>query len=116
MNKRKSAKGGLSRRDFLRAGLLTGGLAATAAAATKPPLAPYRADHSHLPSAPRPHEGHEGGNNIVGDVLLSIFDPTAFLTQIDRGKEPQLGDGGTLREREVIAQVKDIEVAPGVWF
>jgi len=116
MDKRKLVKGGLSRREFLKAGLLTGGLAATATAATKPPLAPYHADHAHPPSAPHPHEGHEGGNNIVGDVDLSIFDPTAFLTQFDWGKESQLEDGGRLREWEVIAQVKDIEVAPGVWF
>lgn len=106
----------LNRRDFLKAGLVSGGLAATAATAAQAgrrggKLAPVRP-----PLAPSGHEGHEGGNTTVGEVDLSRFDPMEFLYDFDWGAESTLEDGRTLREWDVIAQNKDIEVAPNVWF
>ncbi len=52
----------------------------------------------------------------VGDIDLSQFDPSAFLTHFDWGKEGTLESGQNLREWDVVAVDKEIEVAPGVFF
>ena len=57
-----------------------------------------------------------GGNLVVGDVDLALFDPTAYLTKFDYGKVSTLPDGRTLREWKLVASDKEIEVAPGVKF
>ena len=53
---------------------------------------------------------------VTGEVDLTLFDPTRFLTQFDRGSVSMLADGRTLREYEIVAVDKAIEVAPGVHF
>jgi FtsP/CotA-like multicopper oxidase with cupredoxin domain len=71
-----------------------------------------------------PHRGQvhdmlgldHGGNLVVGDVDLSLFDPTAYLTTFDYGKVSTMPDGRTLREYKLVASDKEIEVAPGVKF
>ena len=52
----------------------------------------------------------------VGDLQPGGFDPSAFLTQFDTGKVSRLSTGQILREYEVVAVDKEIEVAPGVFF
>jgi len=54
----------------------------------------------------------------VGDVdnAQNGFDPTAMLTDWERGTVSQLPDGRTLRTFEVVGRDKEIEVVPGVMF
>ena len=64
-----------------------------------------------------PHIGH--GNMItVGDVdsKRNGFDPAAILTDWERGEVSSLPDGRTLRTFEVVAEDKEIEIAPGILF
>ncbi|HKY83920.1 MAG TPA: multicopper oxidase domain-containing protein [Anaerolineales bacterium] len=117
----------ITRRDFLKAGLLSGG--ATAVAAT---LAPGRthAGHEHgLPlaaqSTPTPQPGMDhgddeshGGMGTVGQVdnARNGFDPQTLLRDWDFGTVSTLPNGQTLREYSIVAVNKEIEVAPGVFF
>jgi FtsP/CotA-like multicopper oxidase with cupredoxin domain len=98
----------LNRRDFLKAGLLTSGVAAAVSA--RPGAGPAQPP----PPTPTPHDGH-GGSGAVGDVDLTRFDPSVFLETFDGGTVSRQ-DGRTVREWNIIAQNKDIEIAPGVWF
>ena len=61
-------------------------------------------DHSHE---------HAG---TVGDVDTSDFDPMVFLESFNRGSVSKLPDGRTLRDFEIVAVDKEIEIAPGVFF
>ena len=51
-----------------------------------------------------------------GDVDTSEFDPVSYLTEFDYGRVSRLPDGRTLREYELVAVDKEIEVAPGLYF
>ena len=99
----------LNRRDFLKAGLLTSGVAAAVTA--RPGVGPAQPP----PPTPTPHSGHDDGSGPVGDVDLTRFDPSVFLETFDGGTVSRQ-DGRTVREWNIIAQNKDIEIAPGVWF
>jgi FtsP/CotA-like multicopper oxidase with cupredoxin domain len=57
-----------------------------------------------------------GGNMAVGEVDLSIFDPTEYLTKFDYGQVSTAADGRTVRTYRLTAVDRDIEVAPGVTF
>lgn len=100
----------LSRRQLLAGG---GALAAAGAASLAIPGA-------GATSRERRGQIHDlmdhGGNLVVGDVDLSVFDPTAYLTHFDYGTTSTLPDGRTLREWKLVAQDGEIEVAPGVMF
>ena len=105
-----SGKKSLTRRDVLKLGLAAG---AAAAAAAGRPL------HDRVTAAqlvPPAHSGHGDFSGTVGDVDLSRFDPTEFLTAFDWGQESAGPDGRTLREWEVVAVDREIEIAPGVFF
>jgi FtsP/CotA-like multicopper oxidase with cupredoxin domain len=52
----------------------------------------------------------------VGDVDISDFDPTAYLYNFDYGRVSTLDNGQTLREWDINAINKDVEIAPGVIF
>ena len=52
----------------------------------------------------------------VGDVDTSDFDPMVFLESFNRGSVSTLPDGRTLRDFEIVAVDKEIEIAPGVFF
>src|SRR5688572_32879332 len=102
----------LSRRQLLARG---GALAAAGAASLAAPGAGATGGSHHGQF----HGGlglDHGGNLVVGDVDLSVFDPTAYLTNFDYGKVSTLPDGRTLREYKLVASDKEIEVAPGVNF
>jgi len=63
------------------------------------------------------HVGHTGfrrGKTV--DHARNGFDPAAVLRDFDTGKTSKLPGGRTLREWELVAYEKDIEVAPGVTF
>ena len=100
----------LSRRQLLTRG---GALAAAGAASLGMP----RAGATGTSHRGQIHSGMDhGGNLVVGDVDLALFDPTAYMTQFDYGKVSTLPDGRTLREYKLVASDKEIEVAPGVKF
>lgn len=107
----------LSRRDLLRIGTL--GAAGLAGATTlgkirtglaAPPLQePTGGEHAHM---------DHGAAGTVGQVnhAANGFDPAALLTDFDYGQVSTLENGQTLREYNIIAADKEIEVAPGVFF
>jgi FtsP/CotA-like multicopper oxidase with cupredoxin domain len=104
----------LSRRAFLRAGAVSAaGLAGITALSQ---IKPIHAEHpSQSGEQPDTHEPHQGAITI-GDVDISQFDPMQYLYNFDYGRVSTLDDGRTLREWDINAINKDIEVAPGVFF
>jgi FtsP/CotA-like multicopper oxidase with cupredoxin domain len=69
--------------------------------------------HDHG-TATAPHPGFREG--AVVNHLANGFDPTALLRDFDHGKTRRLASGRVLREWLLVAQDKEIEVAPGVKF
>jgi FtsP/CotA-like multicopper oxidase with cupredoxin domain len=65
-----------------------------------------------------PGEGMSHGDysGTVGDVDLSKFDPSVFLSNFDWGSESTGANGSTVREWQVTAIEKEIEIAPGIFF
>jgi FtsP/CotA-like multicopper oxidase with cupredoxin domain len=61
---------------------------------------------------------HALGNILVGDVDPAVngFDPSAMLTDFDYGQVSTLPSGQTLREYQIYAADKVIQVAPGISF
>ncbi|HEX5763389.1 MAG TPA: multicopper oxidase domain-containing protein [Solirubrobacterales bacterium] len=82
--------------------------------------APARA--ASADSANGVHPGHEGfvhasfapGRNV--DHRRNGFHPTELLRDFDYGKTRRMASGRVLREWEIVAQDKEIEVAPGVKY
>jgi FtsP/CotA-like multicopper oxidase with cupredoxin domain len=100
-----------------RRSLLTGGavLAGTTLAGSNSALA------QEVPAKPKPMtgmSGHRGQMITVGNVGLDVnsFDPSELLTDWDSGVVTQAADGTNIRTFEVIAEDRDIEIAPGVIF
>jgi FtsP/CotA-like multicopper oxidase with cupredoxin domain len=71
--------------------------------------------HDAPPGSTGGHGGHDA-SGLVGEVDLTAFDPTQFLTHFDWGRESTTSEGRTLREWEITAIDKEVELAPGVWF
>jgi FtsP/CotA-like multicopper oxidase with cupredoxin domain len=93
-----------------KAGLLGGGAA----------RAESRDGHegSHVPASAKAHE-HGGAHPGFGpggrvDHDANGFDPTAVLRDFDQGTTRRLASGRVVREWQLAAQDKEIEVAPGV--
>ncbi|MEX2252619.1 MAG: multicopper oxidase domain-containing protein [Thermoleophilaceae bacterium] len=59
--------------------------------------------------------GHLGVEGTV-DPRANGFDPSEVVRDFDRGKTRRIAGGRTLREWELIAEDKEIEVAPGVKY
>ena len=115
MNRRSSAQ--LSRREFLTASMATSGVAALLAAggAAAQEHTPT-AGHTGAAAAPAAGMTHGENSGLVGEVNLADFDPTEFLYDFDWGQESVAPDGRTVREWNISAVDKEIEVAPGVFF
>jgi FtsP/CotA-like multicopper oxidase with cupredoxin domain len=104
-----SADRRLTRRELLRAGALgTVGLATGGAALSLPALA-------QEPAPATPHGSHHD-MVTVGQLAPGSFDPAAFLTHFDGGQVSTLPSGQVLREYELVAEDREIEVAPGVFY
>jgi FtsP/CotA-like multicopper oxidase with cupredoxin domain len=71
-------------------------------------------------TAPLAHQEHAAGAmpGTVGEVdhQRNGFDPTEILTDFDYGRVSTLPDGRTLREYDIVASDRTIEVAPGIDF
>jgi FtsP/CotA-like multicopper oxidase with cupredoxin domain len=104
-------KKNFSRRDFFRAGAMT--VLATSGAAT------LTNKVKRVFAAPPAHEGH-GHNSptVVGEVdhERNGFNPTDILTDFDYGQVSRLDNGQTLREYNIVAVDKTIEVVPGLEY
>lgn len=109
----------VNRRSFL-GGLGLAGLAGGAASLARM-LPGGQPPTIHAQGDPPPnHADHLGnmGNMVEGDVGTAIndFDPMAILTDFDYGKVSTLPNGQTLREYEIYAADKTIEIAPGLTY
>ena len=127
MHSSDSGRSRITRRDFLKAGLLGGG--ATAVAATLGMDDAHASHDHHLPPGAQPtptpeaytdHDsgGSHGGMGTVGrvDNARNGFDPQTLLYDWDFGEVSTLPNGQTLRQYSIVAVDKEIEVAPGVFF
>jgi FtsP/CotA-like multicopper oxidase with cupredoxin domain len=108
-------KSSVSRRLLLGGGALLGGSQVARV------LAP--AAHAQAVGRDRrapPQSGHDKHDGMMTpgevDYARNGFDPTDMLTDWDVGKVSQLPDGRTLREFEITAEDKEIEIAPGLMF
>ncbi len=103
----------ISRRDFLRAGGLTvlGTIGAAALGQVGQPV-------KSAPLAQMDHNHTDAMAMAVGEVnhTLNGFNPSDIMTDFDYGKVSTLADGRTLREYEIIAINKDVEIIPGIMF
>ena len=59
---------------------------------------------------------HDGFGTGTVDSAANGFDPSEVLRDFDYGETSRLSDGRVLREWTIVAQDKDIEVAPGVIY
>jgi manganese oxidase len=106
----------IKRRAFL-GGLGLAGLVGSAAAASR--LLPSdTAATAHAQSGDAAGHASMTHNMVAGDVDAAAngFDPMELLTDFDYGKVSTLPNGQTLREYEIVATEKLIEIAPGVTF
>src|SRR5262245_49271143 len=120
-------KTSFSRRSLLRlAGLgsLGAGLAAAVPGSERQPAAGYPAA-GRRSAAGSHHGGHALG--VVGRVSTEAFDPTVFLrswnfshlAEPERSRyyrETPRPDGSLLREYEIFAVDREVEIAPGLFF
>jgi FtsP/CotA-like multicopper oxidase with cupredoxin domain len=105
----------LSRRTLLRVGALgAAGLATAQGVRALKPRQTYTQNDSG-PVAGRGHHLH-GGNAPVGELSAGGFDPSGFLKHFDYGRVSRLPNGQTLREYDIVASDREIEVTPGVFF
>ena len=102
--------------------LLAGGGAAAASLPVAHALIPHRGLHGHEAAAAAPgmagaHSGGAAHRGAVGRVDPSVngFDPARIVRDFDYGRTRREG-GRLVREWNVVAQDKEIEVAPGVKF
>lgn len=109
----------LTRREFVRTGTIGAALVAAAGGG----LARQRVEGvrakapEHVPARHEAHEAHLDAATVgdVGSTPAGI-DPSAFLTAFDYGSTSIMPDGRTLREWQIVAFDREIEVAPGVFF
>jgi FtsP/CotA-like multicopper oxidase with cupredoxin domain len=112
----------LSRRNLLSASALAAAGAGITALVRSNPVAAqpgHPGSGGHAMHAATAEAGaHSHANMAVGDVdtAKNGFDPSRMLTDWDSGTVSQLPDGRTLRTYEIVAEDKEIEIVPGVFF
>jgi FtsP/CotA-like multicopper oxidase with cupredoxin domain len=107
-----------TRRRALAAAVSAAGAGATARLIGISPLtrAAVSKPHDHHPLVPGSmHSGFAQGSTRV-DPKTNGFDPTVIMRDFGWGKARQLAGGRTLREWELVAFDKEIEIVPGVKF
>ena len=116
----KETEKGISRRKLLGgaalaapavAGLALGRGGGSAAAESAAPAdgSPGHAGHGDFP-----HAAFASGRRV--DHRANGFHPTELLRDFDYGRTRRLASGRVLREWEIVAQDREIEVAPGVSY
>jgi FtsP/CotA-like multicopper oxidase with cupredoxin domain len=104
---------GITRRGLLGAAAGAGALALVGGGA-RLAGAGQTDGHGAMPG----HGAHTDHAGTLGDVdhVRNGFDPEAILVEFDGGKTRRLPGGRTLREWTLVAQDREIEVAPGVRY
>ncbi len=110
----------VSRRDLLRAGgvgaaaVVSGGVLSKVVSAEPNTHHKERVKHT-LAQA---HSGQHGESGVVGSVdhARNGFNPSEILYDFDMGEASKGRNGQTVREYEIFAQDKEIEIAPGLFF
>jgi FtsP/CotA-like multicopper oxidase with cupredoxin domain len=110
----------LTRRKLLAGSVPALGAGAALLHAAVPHTHPWDAQ-AQAASAHGAHAGHDDGHANFRDARTvdhraNGFDPHAILRDFDWGTTSRLPNGRTLREWELTALDKEIEVAPGVTF
>lgn len=116
-----------TRREFLRAGATGAALASSVGALSV--LIPESGQASssghggHVSHGNRQSStAHEPESHSVSMTVGEVgpgaigIDPMAYLTTFDYGTASTLSDGQTLREYQIVAVDREIEIAPGVFF
>ena len=110
----------LTRRRLLAAGVPALGLGAAALHSAVPHQHPWTGEAEAASHDEAAGQGHEGGHaSFRGgqvDHRANGFDPYTILRDFDWGTTRRLAGGRVLREWELVATDKEIEVAPGVKF
>jgi FtsP/CotA-like multicopper oxidase with cupredoxin domain len=122
----------VANRKLTRRGLLATGAAAAPALAALHEVVPHQGVHDalggeqHASAAAQPaHSGHGAGSGMAihdgfgkgsVDHRANGFDPSEIVRDFDYGRSSRLPDGRTLREWTVLAEDKEIEVAPGITY
>ena len=106
----------LGRRGFIKAGLLSSGIAV--AAAGQPQKRGQQGGGEGVFGPRSDHGGGHGEMGTVGSVNNDAngFDPHELLNDWDYGEVSELPNGQTLRTYSIVAVDKEIEIAPGVFF
>ncbi len=108
-------KGRVSRRLVLAGGALLGGSQIGRRVVPDAHAQPATAD-KHVPT----QSGHAEHDGMITpgsvDYRRNGFDPHDILTSWDGGKVSRTAGGRTLREFEIVAEDKVIEIAPGLMF
>ena len=115
----------LNRRALLQAGAGTGAIAGAAAAlpflvaSGQTPAGTPPPTHNGHPATPEKtaHDAHSL-SSTVGDIDVAGLgiDPSEFIQTFDYGKTTIMADGTVVREWELIAIDREIEIAPGIFF
>lgn len=103
-----AAPAAIGLRDLLGDGSSAAGAAADGGAGGGPAAAEHTGHGGFL------HAGFAGGRSV--DHEANGFHPSELLRDFDYGKARRLASGRVLREWEIVAQDKEIEVAPGVRY
>ena len=103
-----TASGWVLRGTFTRRGALSAaaGVVGAGVAARLSEAAPPQPHHHH----------HSPAGTASVDPEVNGFDPSRILRDFDWGKTRRLADGRTLREWELVASDKEIEIIPGVKY
>lgn len=104
----------ISRRDFLKVGGLA--LFGTAGAVALNQKSDHQSQTSHISPTMQHGDGILPGTVGEVDHEANGFNPTDILIDFDYGKVSLMPDGRTLREYNIIALNKDIEIVPGIKF
>jgi FtsP/CotA-like multicopper oxidase with cupredoxin domain len=105
------------RKTFIKSGLLAGG-AAFLSSLFPSLFSDAKAQQNKSNVMARHSKGMNGGMRTVGQVnhKRNGFDPHEVLTDWETGEVSTLPNGQTLREFEIVASDKEIEIAPGIFF
>jgi FtsP/CotA-like multicopper oxidase with cupredoxin domain len=96
--------------------------AGLATASATVPLITLAQEDPHTPHTGQSHEssGHAGHllSSTVGDVdvVAMRYDPSAFIASFDYGHVSTMQDGTVVREWQIGAVDKQMEIAPGLFF
>jgi FtsP/CotA-like multicopper oxidase with cupredoxin domain len=74
----------------------------------------HRSAHADGPHAGSAHAGFAGSGLV--DPAVNGFDPSELVRDFDWGRTRRLASGRVLREWELVAEDKELEVAPGVTY